>query len=120
MKKILLLNMIMLSLALGGGVEHGKASFYSTSCNGGSRTASGLKLTNSSMVAAHKSLPFGTLVKVTNLKNGKSEIVKIIDRGPYIKGRIIDVTVGVANKLGFRNSGITNVKLEVVGKVKIK
>jgi rare lipoprotein A len=120
MKRILLLNMIMMNLAICSEIQHGKASYYSTNCNGGTRTASGQKLQNSGMTAAHKTLPMGTQVKITNLKNGKSEIVKITDRGPYIRGRIIDVTVGVADKLGFKKAGITDVKLEVVGKVKIK
>jgi len=120
MKKILLLNMILSLYAFSAPVEHGKASYYSTNCNGGTKTASGQKLQNSGMTAAHKTLPMGTQVKITNLKNGKSEIVKINDRGPYVRGRIIDVTIGVADKLGFKKSGITDVKLEVVGKVKIK
>jgi len=99
--------------------EVGKASHYSTKCNGGSHTASGYKLVNNANLAAHKTLPFGTLVKVTNLKNGKSAVVKIVDRGPYKRGRIIDLTISVAEKLGFKRQGITTVKLEVVGKIKI-
>jgi len=94
--------------------QTGKASWYSTSCNGGSRTASGIKLKNHEMTAAHKTLPFGSKVRVTNLNNGKSEIVKIIDRGPYVKGRVIDVSVGAAESLGFKGKGVTNVKLEVL------
>lgn len=58
----------------------------------------------------------GTVVKVMNLNNGKSEVVTITDRGPYIKGRIIDVTVGVAKRLGFKSNGIANVKIVVVDK----
>lgn len=59
----------------------------------------------------------GTKVRVTNLNNGKSEIVKITDRGPYTKGRIIDVTEGVAQRIGFYKNGIAKVKVEVVEKV---
>ena len=59
----------------------------------------------------------GTKVRVTNLNNGKFEIVKINDRGPYIKGRIIDVTEGVAKRLNFFGNGITNVKVEVIEKI---
>lgn len=95
-------------------VQHGKASWYSVQTNNGTRTASGKRLTNDGSVAAHKTLPMGTIVKVTNLKNNKAEIVTIIDRGPYVKGRIVDVSVGVAKKLGFHNSGTTTVKLEVI------
>lgn len=56
----------------------------------------------------------GTKVKVTNVRNGKSEIVKISDRGPYVKGRVIDVTVGVASRLGFKSQGVTEVRVEVL------
>lgn len=95
-------------------IQHGEASWYSTKCNNGTRTASGISLKNHASTAAHKTLPFGTHVKVTNTKNGKSEVVKIIDRGPYTKGRVIDVTIGVAERLGFKSRGVTNVKIEVL------
>lgn len=95
-------------------VQSGEASWYSTRCNGGTQTASGKRLENHASTAAHKTLPFGTRVKVTHIKNGKSEIVTIQDRGPYTKGRVIDVTVGVAERLGFKSNGIAKVKLEVL------
>jgi len=95
-------------------VQTGKASWYSTLCNKGNKTASGERLNNNSSTAAHKTLPLGTKVKVTNVRNGRSEIVKISDRGPYVKGRVIDVTVGVASRLGFKNQGVTDVKVEVI------
>jgi rare lipoprotein A len=95
-------------------IEYGKASFYSVKCNGGTHTASGERLVDHANTAAHKSLPFGTIVKVTNLANNKTEVVKITDRGPYVKGRIIDVTRGVASKLGFLKAGVVKVKVEVV------
>lgn len=94
--------------------QHGKASWYGVNCNGGTRTASGVKLQDNASYAAHKTLPMGTHVRVTNLTTGKSEIVKIVDRGPYKKGRIIDVTSGVARRIGFYKNGIANVKVEVV------
>ena len=97
-------------------VQHGKASWYGIRCNGGSRTASGERLTNGAATAAHKTLPMGTQVRVTNLSNGKSEVVRINDRGPYTKGRVIDVTEGVAQRLGFRARGIVSVKVEVLKK----
>jgi rare lipoprotein A len=99
-------------------VQHGKASWYSVRTNSGTRTASGKRLSNEAATAAHKTLPMGTKVRVTNQANGKSEVVTITDRGPYIKGRIIDLTVGAAERLGFRSRGITTVKVEVLGKVK--
>ena len=95
-------------------IEHGKASYYSIGCNGGTRTASGERLHNEAATAAHKTLPMGTRGRVTNLANGKSEVVRINDRGPYIRGRVIDVTVGVARRLGFVSRGVVPVRLEVI------
>jgi rare lipoprotein A len=98
-----------------GEILHGKASWYGVACNGGTRTASGQRLDDWAMTAAHKRLPMGTKVRVTNLENGKSAVVTINDRGPYIEGRIIDVTKGVASKLGFLNRGVVSVQIEVLG-----
>lgn len=92
----------------------GVASYYSTKCNRGTKTASGQKLKDHELTAAHKTLKFGTEVKVTNLKNNKSTIVKITDRGPYVKGRVIDLTLAAAKKLDMIKSGVTKVKVEVV------
>ena len=97
-------------------VQHGKASWYGVRCNGGTRTASGERLSNGAATAAHKTLPMGTKVRVTNLANGKTEVVRINDRGPYTKGRVIDVTEGVAQRLGFYSNGIVSVKVEVLKK----
>jgi rare lipoprotein A len=99
-------------------VQHGKASWYSIKTNGGTRTASGKKLCNHAPTAAHKTLPMGTKVRVTNQVNGKSEVVTITDRGPYIRGRIIDVTIGSAERLGFVKRGVVPVKVEVLGHIK--
>lgn len=95
-------------------VQHGKASWYGVRCNGGTRTASGERLCNHAATAAHKTLPMGTTVRVTNLANGKAEVVRINDRGPYTKGRVIDVTEGVAQRLGFYSHGVGSVKVEVL------
>jgi rare lipoprotein A len=94
--------------------QHGHASWYSIRTNGGTHTASGRKLSNNASTAAHKTLPMGTKVLVTNKNNGKSEIVTITDRGPYIHGRIIDVTVGTAERLGFVQRGVIPVKIKVL------
>src|SRR5882724_6177449 len=80
--------------------QTGKASFYSDSFEG-SPTASGEKYRASKMTAAHKSLPFGTVVKVTNLANNESVKVTINDRGPFVEGRVIDVSRAAAEKLKF-------------------
>jgi peptidoglycan lytic transglycosylase len=79
-------------------------------------TASGARTNDAGLNAAHKSLPFGTMVKVTNRRNGQSVVVKVIDRGPYIRGRIIDVTPAAAKALGFWGAGVTPVTLAVVGR----
>ncbi len=97
-------------------VQQGKASWYSIKTNYGTKTASGQRLCNNAATAAHKTLPMGTKVRVINMNNNKSEVVTINDRGPYIKGRIIDVTIGTAEKLGFVKNGVVAVKVEVLDK----
>ena len=79
--------------------ELGIASYYQNPYYGG-------------LIAAHKTLPFGARVKVLNLDNGRSAIVKIVDRGPFIRGRIIDVSPAAANVLGFRQAGLAHVRIE--------
>lgn len=85
--------------------QRGIASVYSH--ESGSGTASGQKLNTGALTAAHRSLPFGTKVKVTNQHNGRSVVVTINDRGPFVRGRVIDVTPAAARELGF--SGLTQV-----------
>jgi len=87
----------------------GVASVYSA--ESGTRTASGQRLNPNALTAAHRVLPFGTTVRVTNKKNGRSVIVTINDRGPFVRGRVIDVTPAAARALGF--SGLTRVALDV-------
>ncbi len=79
----------------------GGASWYAL----GSRTASGERMNPSAMTAAHRTLPFGTKVRVTNKRNGKTVVVRINDRGPFIRGRILDLSKGAARELGFINAG---------------
>ncbi len=83
----------------------GGASWYALT----SITASGERMNPSAMTAAHRSLPFGSIVKVTNMKNGRSVTVRINDRGPFIRGRVIDLSKAAARKLGFIRSGHTKV-----------
>ncbi len=97
-------------------VQRGKASWYSIRTNRGTRTASGQRLADHGATAAHKTLPMGTKVRVTNEANGQSEVVTITDRGPYIRGRVIDVTIGVAERIGFAKRGVVPVKVEVLSK----
>ncbi|MDF1738482.1 MAG: septal ring lytic transglycosylase RlpA family protein [Verrucomicrobiales bacterium] len=97
-----------------GQVHEGKMSWYSVRTNGGTRTASGERLRDSGNTAAHRTLPMGTLVKVTNLNNDRSAIVRINDRGPYSHGRIVDVSIGVAGKLDFVKNGVAPCRVEVM------
>ena len=95
-----------------GRVQHGKASYYwkpqRIAC---SRTR---RYNPNLMVAAHKTLKCGTMVRVTNKRNGRSVVVKIDDRGPYIRGRIVDLSVAAAKKIRMRRAGVVPVKLEVL------
>lgn len=100
-----------------GSSQSGIASYYGKGLHG-SRTASGERHNRNEMVAAHKSLPFGTKVKVTNLSNGKEVVVKINDRGPFVKGRVIDLSYGAFSKIENPGKGLTKVKLEVLNSLK--
>ena len=91
--------------------QHGKASYYSGRLQG-HKTASGKRMQQNSMTAASPNLPMGSKAKVTNLKTGKSADVTINDRGPYAKGRIIDVSKNAANKLDMKQDGVAPVKVE--------
>jgi rare lipoprotein A len=90
-------------------VQSGTASVYSV--DSGSKTASGARLNPASLTAAHRTLPFGTKVLVTNASNGRSVSVTINDRGPFVRGRILDLTPAGARAIGF--SGLARIKLEV-------
>jgi rare lipoprotein A len=97
----------------------GTAAWYGSKFNG-RKTASGQRFNATALTAAHPSLPFGSRVKVTNTKNSRSVVVVINDRGPTSPGRIIDVSQAAAKRLGFTRSGLTDVKLEVVGQSKMR
>jgi rare lipoprotein A len=88
----------------------GMASWYSM----GSQTASGERMNADALAAAHRSLPFGTRVKVENLDNGRSVVVRINDRGPFVAGRVIDVTRGAAQQLGMIGTGLAEVRVTVL------
>lgn len=96
--------------------EHstGKVSWYSVKTNGGTRTASGIPFADHHDTAAHRSLPFGTKIKVTNLGNGQSTLLTVTDRGPYHGGRILDVSIGAAKKLGFVSQGVATCRIDLV------
>ena len=94
-------------------VTTGQASWYGPGFYGG-RTANGDVLRRGDFTAAHRSLPFGTKVRVTNLWNGRSTVVRINDRGPFVGHRVIDIGPGAASHLGLVASGVASVRLEVL------
>jgi rare lipoprotein A len=91
----------------------GIASYYAAKFHG-KRTASGEKFNSKLMTAAHRTLPFGTQLKVTNLRNKKSVIVRVNDRGPHVRGRVVDLSRAAAELIGIRRTGTSRVKLEVL------
>ena len=91
----------------------GKASWYGPGF-AGRKTANGERFNPSAMTAAHKTLPMNTTVRVTNVKNGKTVVVRINDRGPFIRGRIIDLSKGAAKKIDMLGHGTATVKLEAL------
>ncbi|THD49808.1 MAG: septal ring lytic transglycosylase RlpA family protein [Bradyrhizobium sp.] len=99
MKVILAVFAALLATVSAKADEYGLATFYFNPYHGG-------------MIAAHRTLPFGTQVRVNNLDNGRSVIVTIVDRGPFVRGRIIDVSTSAADVLGMRRAGVVHVRLE--------
>ena len=90
--------------------SQGVASFYSNQ----QETASGEKFDGHELTAAHPTLPFGTKLRVTDVKTGRSVTVRVNDRGPYVPGRIVDVSYSAAQSLGMIGKGVANVRLDVV------
>jgi rare lipoprotein A len=95
-----------------GGGSHGVASYYWQR----QRVASGGWFNPNAMTAAHKTLPFGTRVRVTHLGNGRSVVVRINDRGPFIRGRIIDLSRAAAGVIGMTGQGIARIRMDVIGR----
>ncbi len=96
-------------------VASGTASWYGARFQG-RRTANGERFDKNGMTAAHRSLPFGTRVRVTNRRNGRAVVVRINDRGPFTGGRVIDLSRSAAREIGMVNSGTAPVSIEVVGR----
>jgi rare lipoprotein A len=112
-KLVALVGAFILSLSFTNSSANAAGSGIASVYNyAGKKTASGERANPRGLTAAHKTLPFGTKVRVTNRRNGKSVVVRINDRGPFIRGRVIDVTPAGASVLGF--SGLTQVSLAVV------
>lgn len=98
-------------------LQSGVASYYADKFNG-HRTANGERFDNTAMTAAHPSLPFGTLIEVTNMRNGKKVVVRVNDRGPYTHARVLDLSRNAARQLGMHNTGTAKVKVAVLDKNK--
>lgn len=94
-------------------IIYGTSSYYGQDFHG-KLTANGEVFDMYGLTAAHKKLPLNTIVRVTNLENNKSLILRINDRGPYVAGRILDCSYGAAKKLGFLSQGTTKVKIEII------
>jgi rare lipoprotein A len=112
-KFCLSVTLILCTFLVTAQVQTGKASFYADKFEG-HPTASGEKYKRNKLTGAHRTLPFGTVVRVTNLVNNQTVEVVINDRGPYVDGRIIDVSKLAAEKLGFISQGLTDVQIEVL------
>ncbi len=97
----------------GGGSETGKASYYGQAHHG-KRTASGERFDQNALTAAHRTLPFGTRVRVTNLNNDRSVVLRINDRGPFVRGRVIDVSRAAAVRLDMLRAGVVPVRVEAL------
>ncbi len=110
--KTALIAAAAMAVLTGSTITHSQAA---NSCGGASwyalhsRTANGEMMNPSALTAAHRSLPFGTKVRVTNQRNGKSVVVRINDRGPFIRGRVIDLSKGAAKRIGIVSSGVGKV-----------
>ena len=98
-------------------VQRGIASYYHDTLHG-RRPASGERYNKSALTAAHKTLPLGTKVRVTDVKSGKAIVVKINDRGPFVKDRVIDLSRRAARELGMIRKGLAKVRVEVIGRGK--
>jgi len=109
----MLLLLLLIPLLADAYEEEGWASWYGGKFHGRT-TASGEVFDTHKMTAAHKTLPFGTQVKVTSKYNGKTVVVKINDRGPFVEGRIIDLSMAAAEKIGMIGQGIAPVKIETL------
>ena len=109
-KTVLILAMTMLASGAAEAAWTGKASYY----GGRGRTASGGHVGH--LTAAHRTLPFGSKIRVTNLRNKRSVVVTVNDRGPFVRGRIVDVSTGAAGVLGMKSSGVAPVRVELVSR----
>ena len=118
LKKILLLltALLLTTTTAAFAQSAGKASYYGNSLHG-RRTSDGSRYHKDSLTCAHRTLPFGTLLKVRNVNNGKEVVVKVNDRGPYCRGRVVDLSMAAAKELGMVAAGVVAVQVEEIGHV---
>lgn len=93
--------------------QYGNASWYGGKFHG-RKTANGERFNKYSFTGAHKKLPFGTIIRVTNLRNGKDVYIRINDRGPFVKGRIVDLSLAAAEAINFNGRGVVRVRVELI------
>ena len=115
-RRLFATTLALLTLATGcaSSTSDGLASYYADKYQG-HKTASGERFDTARLTAAHRTLPFGTKVRVTNLDNGRSVVVRLNDRGPVVSGRVIDMSPAAAKQLDMLRAGVARVKLEVLG-----
>lgn len=107
---IISLSIVLASSSTAPAAQLGTASYYRS----GKVTANGEKFNPQGLTAAHRTLPFGTKVRVINVRTGKAVVVRINDRGPFIRGRIIDLAFGAARAVGLHRLGVAKVRLEIL------
>jgi len=112
---ILVSTPLIVSAKVVGDAQVGIASYYGGKFHG-RKTANGERFDMNALTAAHKTLPLGTKVRVTHVRTGKSVVVRINDRGPYVKGRVIDLSRRAARELGMIHSGVAKVRVEVLSR----
>jgi rare lipoprotein A len=103
-----------IDVATTGSIPHGAAVGVASFYTEGLRTASGERLNPNALTAAHPTLPFGTHLRITSVASGRSVVVRVNDRGPFLKGRAVDVSLSAAKQLGITERGVAKVKMEVV------
>ena len=112
---ILVMTPLVTSAKTVGDTQVGIASYYGGKFHG-RKTANGERFDMNALTAAHKTLPLGTKVRVTHVKTGKSVVVRINDRGPYVKGRVIDLSRRAARELGMIQKGLAKVRVEIISR----
>lgn len=109
--RLVAVGLVLAATTGAASAQCGRASWYALT----SKTASGERMNPAAMTAAHRTLPFGTRLKVINQRNGRSVVVRINDRGPFIRGRVLDLSKAAAQKLGFIRAGHAKVCMTTVG-----